>query len=917
VLAQPYGINSGYEWYWDEYDGGVRNYPIQVNGAAPGPVDIRLGFFGWTAGEHRFDVSWNRQVVGAGLRFTGNARRTVTTEASGVVEGENQLRLRHQSGDATRFDWYELEFSRRLQAEQGVLIFDAPDLDGVLEFHADGFGGEAPRIFDLSQGLTEIVDGDFDASTGALIFQDVGAGSPRRYAAAGPSRWRRPLRLELDSPALLRSPANGADYVIIAYQDFIPAAQRLAAWRGRDDRFGPPLVPMVVDVRDIYDEFSGGNLDPVAIRNFLRYAADNWSIPPMFVNLFGDGTYDYKNNSGISPTNWIPAYQSGDNTFDEWYVRVHGNDPLPDMAIGRLTVQTAAEAERVVDKLIRYDREPEPGPWQNRALMVADDLVNPGDREMPETYFLTSIETLARLYLPPELDQIKHYIARFPLEGQTKPRANREFIRLFNEGALIVTYVGHGNPDVLAHEQMFVLSRDADKIRNGGRLPLMYTAASQIGVFDDPARASMPEVLLNMPDGGVIGMISATRVGFQASNMILARSFHQHLLKANSRNVPVGQALMLAKVNVDGSGGENGVLNMRRYSLIGDPATRLAQPRYRVQVLVSDTLRALEEVRVEGRVLRTDGTDAADYQGSALVQAFDSASKTKLDDLNFLLPGNPMFRGSVAVTDGRFAATFRVPRDITYKGKLGRISAYTSSADQPAAVGVVIGLRLAGSPVDADSDQIGPQIDIGFRGQRNFKSGGLVPGSPVLRATIADPSGINITGETGHDITLSLNGVLTRVTHAFVNDGGDYRTGTLEHQIPALEPGSYVVTVKAWDNFNNSATAEVEVRVGSARSVVMSDLLFYPNPLDRSSVGYFTFNLFNPASSLVIQVFSLSGRRVDQFEADPRTGYNQVEWVAPSDLANGSYLYRVQVESVDEEGRSTRADETSVLQVMR
>ena len=67
-------------------------------------------------------------------------------------------------------------------------------------------------------------------------------------------------------------------------------------------------------------------------------------------------------------------------------------------------------------------------------------------------------------------------------------------------------------------------------------------------------------------------------------------------------------------------------------------------------------------------------------------------------------------------------------------------------------------------------------------------------------------SGINITGETGHDITLSVDGVPTTVTHAFVNDGGDYRTGTLEFQVPALEPGQYLVNLKAWDNFNNSAT---------------------------------------------------------------------------------------------------------------
>ena len=480
-----------------------------------------------------------------------------------------------------------------------------------------------------------------------------------------------------------------------------------------------------------------------------------------------------------------------------------------------------------------------------------------------------------------------------------------------------LTYVGHGNPDVLAHEQMFVLSRDAGDIRNDGRLPLMYTAASQVGVFDDPVRASMPEVLLNMPNGGVIGMISATRVGFHASNMVLAQAFHFHLFRSRVKHVPVGLALMTAKVSVDGTAGDKGVISMRRYSLVGDPATRLAQPRYGVEMQVGDTLRALQQVRVEGRVLKADGSVAADYQGRALVQAFDSAFRTKLDGIRYRQPGNPMYRGIVAVSEGRFEALFRVPRDITYRGRFGRISAYVSSADQPAASGFVEDISLSGTGADVEVDQTGPEISIGFRGQRGFESGGLVPSSPLLRATIADTSGINITGETGHDITLSVDGVPTTVTHAFVNDGGDYRTGTLEFQVPALEPGQYLVSLKAWDNFNNSATAEVEVRVGNAREVVMSDVLFYPNPLNSSRAGHFTFNLFNPASSLVIQVFSLSGRLVDRVEADPQVGYNQVEWKPPAGLANGTYLYRIRVENVEESGLSLSAHETSVLQILR
>ena len=127
-----------------------------------------------------------------------------------------------------------------------------------------------------------------------------------------------------------------------------------------------------VDIEDVYDEFSGGLVDPMAIRSFVNYAVDNWDPAPWFICLVGDGTHDYKNNTGTSHPNWMPAYQEGISMFDEWYVRVEGEGRIPDLAIGRLPVQSATEAEGVVDKLISYDSDPEVGPWQSRVLLVAD-----------------------------------------------------------------------------------------------------------------------------------------------------------------------------------------------------------------------------------------------------------------------------------------------------------------------------------------------------------------------------------------------------------------------------------------------------------------------------------------------------------------------------------------------------------------
>ena len=909
VLNQLVGIKSGYTWYWEDFRGNARNFPVVVRQAAPEPVAVRLGFIGVPEMRPRFEVRWNEESIGT-VAFTTKKRFASDTlwAAMGAQEGLNHLGLFHTNGNPSRFDWYEVEYSRGFVAERGELLFTYP-LTGTTQFRLAGFADERPRIFEVSAGLAEVLDFAYDGRAGTVIFQDRPGDVPRQYAVGGPATWKRPVRIELDLPGSLTTGVGGADWVVMYHRDFRAAAERLAQWRAEDDRFGPPLRTAAIDVQDIYDEFSGGLLDPAAIRNFLAYAAEHWDPAPLFVALLGDGSYDYKNNSALSQGNWIPPFQDGDSTYDEWYTRVVGDDLFPDMAIGRLTVQTAAEADALIDKIIAYDRAPELGPWQSRLALVSDDLLNRDNPDRVESFFLFDSEYMARHILPETLDLIKLYTAQFPLEGREKPRARDEFIRLFNKGALILTYLGHGSFDRLAHESMFLLSRDLDKLKNGGRLPLFFTAASQVGVFDDPVRISMPEALLQKEDGGVIGMICATRVGYHSTNVQLANQFYQQMFHTGRKHVPIGLALAEAKqllLPQYGPTGAKTFRNIQRYSLFGDPATRLAMPRFQVQIDVADSLHALGEVALAGQVLDSAGAPATAYEGQVWLQAFDSSEESELEGFTYQQTGAPIFRGRFLVAAGRFSAAFRVPKDITYGGKNGRISAYVWSDDSPAAFGAADGLVLAGTAAGVEADVEGPEISLRFEGAK----GRTIPQQTVLLASIADPSGINITGETGHEIELAIDDELFTLTELYSAQGGDYRQGIIEFPLPELEAGQHEIRLKVWDNFNNSSRATMSVSVGDA-AAGLANVLFYPNPMRDS--GYFTYELEDDMRAVQIEVFSLVGRLIDQLDGQTHAGYNQVSWTPPTGLANGAYIYRIEAERESGAAVARRA----VLQVAK
>ena len=84
-----------------------------------------------------------------------------------------------------------------------------------------------------------------------------------------------------DSGSDLAETANGADYILITHKDIgwdgsgsaYPWLDDLAALRQAQG-----LRVKLVNVQDIYDEFSYGLVTPQAIKDFLTYAYENWAV---------------------------------------------------------------------------------------------------------------------------------------------------------------------------------------------------------------------------------------------------------------------------------------------------------------------------------------------------------------------------------------------------------------------------------------------------------------------------------------------------------------------------------------------------------------------------------------------------------------------------------------------------------------
>lgn len=241
---------------------------------------------------------------------------------------------------------------------------------------------------------------------------------------------------------------------------------------------------MVLDVDDIYTEFSSGAQDITAIRDMARMFYKRGGLENIM--LFGACSYDYKNRI-IPNTNFVPVYEARESfnrinsycsddyfamvgdRFGEW-LETSVQDSMQ-IGIGRLPIKTIEEAKTVVDKIINYTSNPKGfGKWRNKTCLTADN----GDGAS----HLYDAEYMAQLIDINEKTQNinKIYIDAYPIKptaaGNLSPQASQSLRNAIDLGSLIINYSGHGGPEQLAQEKLITIN-EINGYKNYDKLPFM------------------------------------------------------------------------------------------------------------------------------------------------------------------------------------------------------------------------------------------------------------------------------------------------------------------------------------------------------------------------------------------------------------------------------------------------------------
>lgn len=520
-----------------------------------------------------------------------------TVPLSALNEGTNEVDLVYNSSSNAAqvfLNRITVAYPRQLQADNNELIFIDPD-GGLRQFHTSGFTETIPAnifVWNITVPTTTVA---ITMGAGNISGDTYTIGSSHPAGAKFIATTRANLRTPTISkyvPVNLEAPGSGADWIAITHTDFMSQANELANHRSSFSG----LQTYVVDIEDIVDQYGYGLHLPAAIRDYLRHTL-SWTTPPGYVVIFGAATYNPRNldcqsiycpKKGSSPT-WDkdqPTFVVTDLVYEDRFqglipsdhslVLLEGDDLDADMAIGRITANTAAEAEAAVSKIIMYEENQLTAvPWQKNILFVADNNDDGGN------FYAENLTTAAN-HVSGNYSITQRY-----LEGDTQEETDDLRAAMINDinniGVSILNYRGHGSvwgwasPNIISTDSIHL------DVWNNIQKPVVILSADCLdGNFAFPGIDALSQTLLTLQSGqtpvGAAAFWSSTGLGFTEEHSVLHRGFYDGLFQQNL--LTIGDAINYAKLTYNDGGHHDSELFS--FLLQGDPAMQMFTMRNEV-----------------------------------------------------------------------------------------------------------------------------------------------------------------------------------------------------------------------------------------------------------------------------------------------------------------------------------------------
>lgn len=549
-------LNGEAENYWGSVlSGNPSNITLQLTGIdfAQPTSTISVAFQGFTDNAHAYNVSINGQLLG-NVTASGVVpfSTTMTIPTSRLVEGANTLTLVSTApGDLALFDNVRIDYARRFVADQNKVSFFTQSNQRAT---VSGFSSANVRLFDITNSVEVMTVDNFAVTQNGATFDiNLPAYRSRVYYGVENTGLLTAFSVKPNFASNLASPAHNAEMLIIAHKDLMAEAENWATYRRNQ---GVSVV--VVDVEDVFDEFSYGVSNAKSISDFLLYAKNNWQTPPQYVLLVGDASFDPRNYENLGYQNTVPTKMITTvyiETGSDEGLADFDNDGLSEMAIGRIPAKTPQQVSAMLAKTVAFETPTLQN--INRGAIFAYDE--------PNGFDFAAMSHILRDELPSTVPSV--FVDRLA------PNSQQTLVTEMNSGKYIANYSGHGTTGNWYGSSFFgvfnlIPSSGQPQLNNGTNYSIFTMLTCLNGYFLSPYNDSLAERLAKYDNGGTAANWASTGKTTPDVQLVMGQRFFN---RVGAGSIPrMGDLIKDSKSVV--SGGTDVRLS---WALIGDPMIKV------------------------------------------------------------------------------------------------------------------------------------------------------------------------------------------------------------------------------------------------------------------------------------------------------------------------------------------------------
>jgi hypothetical protein len=310
-----------------------------------------------------------------------------------------------------------------------------------------------------------------------------------------------------------------------------------------------------------FSDIGANSNSPDIIKNHIADAYHNWEVPPTYVLIVGD--------NGVFPKKTVNYDYSFAN--EDFFVEIDGDDFFPEMMIGRLTNQSDFRLQVMLNKFMKYEKEPYTGntDWFKKGICCSNN------------YYSSQVKT-KRYAASMMVDSGGFVVDTLMSDGEWGSGCSmnlNDVKNAVNNGRSFLNYRGEGwDSGWEANCYQFHVS-DVSSLNNGEKFTFVTSIGCGVAMFDSNEGNCFGEEWLELGSlsspRGAIAFVGPTSNTHTTYNNRIDKGIYTGMF-AEGMDTP-GQALLRGKLFMYNVFGDDSWVeyHYRIFCVLGDPSVHI------------------------------------------------------------------------------------------------------------------------------------------------------------------------------------------------------------------------------------------------------------------------------------------------------------------------------------------------------